>query len=129
MIQPAYTLSALLVQVADEAAAGMLEVMQAFCDQWDANTWQVAFTGALSYLFDLPKTQIAADEDAAEVVSSAHCFSSVAVYLSHQQLSTRHRVSHAVCAVSSKRTGAVIVQSFVHTPGLSAANFFEDTHI
>lgn len=50
----------------------MLEVMQAFCGQWDRNTWQVAFTGALSYLFDLPKTQIAADEDATAVVSNSN---------------------------------------------------------
>ena len=42
--------------------------MQAFCDQWDNNTWQIAFTGALSYLFELPKTQLAADEDATAVV-------------------------------------------------------------
>ena len=56
--------------MADEAAAGLLEVMQAFCDQWDSNTWQIAFSGALSYLFELPKTQLAADEDATDVVSN-----------------------------------------------------------
>ncbi|KAL3134912.1 hypothetical protein ABBQ32_007876 [Trebouxia sp. C0010 RCD-2024] len=55
-------------EVADEAAAGLLEVMQAFCHQWDSSTWQIAFTGALSYLFELPKTQLAADEDATDVV-------------------------------------------------------------
>lgn len=64
------TMSGMHLQVADEAAGGMLEVMQAFCDQWDSNTWQVAFTGPLSYLFDLPKTQLAADEDATAVVSN-----------------------------------------------------------
>lgn len=62
------------LQVADEAAGGMLEVMQAFCDQWDSNTWQVAFAGPLSYLFDLPKTQLAADEDATAVVSNRRWF-------------------------------------------------------
>ena len=50
----------------------MLESMQAFCEQWDRNTWQVAFTGALGYLFDLPKTQIAGDEDATAVVSNSN---------------------------------------------------------
>ena len=50
----------------------MLEVMQSFCGQWDRNIWQVAFTGALSYLFDLPKTEIAADEDATAVVSNSN---------------------------------------------------------
>ena len=50
----------------------MMEVMQAFCEQWDRNTWQVAFTGAVSYLFDLPNTQLAADEDATDVVSNSN---------------------------------------------------------
>ena len=69
------SLSGVSLQVADEAAGGMLEVMQAFCDHWDSNTWQVAFTGPLSYLFDLPKTQLPADEDVTAVVSNKFCSS------------------------------------------------------
>ena len=57
----------------------MMEVMQAFCDQWDRNAWQVAFTGAVSYLFDLPKTQLAADEDATAVVSISNRWYSLPV--------------------------------------------------
>lgn len=63
----------------------MLEVMQAFCDQWDGNTWQVAFTGALSYLFDLPKTQIVDDEDAAAVVSNVTFTSPLLSCLKHTE--------------------------------------------
>ncbi len=47
----------------------LLEVMQAFSSQWSSDTWQVAFVGPLTYLFDLPKTQLAADEDETAVVS------------------------------------------------------------
>lgn len=55
-------------EVADEAAAVLLEVIQAFSSQWESDIWQVVFTGALAYLFELPKSQLAADEDESAVV-------------------------------------------------------------
>ena len=57
------------MQVANEAAAVLLEVVRAFSSPWDSETWQSAFSGPLSYLFELPKTQLAADEDETAVVS------------------------------------------------------------
>ncbi len=57
------------MQVADEAVAVLLEVLQAFSSQWESDTWHLAFTGPLSYLFDLPMSQLAADEDESAVVS------------------------------------------------------------
>ncbi len=57
------------MQVADEAVAVLLEVLQAFSSQWESDTWHLAFTGPLAYLFDLPKSQLAADEDESAVVS------------------------------------------------------------
>ena len=57
------------MQVADEAVAVLLEVLQAFSSQWGSDTWHLAFTGPLAYLFDLPKSQLAADEDESAVVS------------------------------------------------------------
>ncbi|DBA73285.1 hypothetical protein WJX77_003623 [Trebouxia sp. C0004] len=55
-------------EVADEAVAVLLEVVQAFSSQWESHTWHLAFTGPLAYLFDLPKSQLAADEDVSAVV-------------------------------------------------------------
>lgn len=55
--------------MADEAVAVLLEVVQAFSSQWESDTWHLAFTGPLLYLFDLPKSQLAADEDESAVVS------------------------------------------------------------
>ncbi|KAL0043362.1 hypothetical protein WJX79_002614 [Trebouxia sp. C0005] len=55
-------------EVADEAVAVLLEVLQAFSSQWDSDTWHLAFSGPLAYLFDLPKSQLAADEDESAVV-------------------------------------------------------------
>jgi hypothetical protein len=57
------------MQVADEAVAVLLEVLQAFSSQWESDTWHLAFSGPLAYLFDLPKSQLAADEDETAVVS------------------------------------------------------------
>ena len=54
--------------MADEAVSVLLEVVQAFSKQWDSLIWQVAFAGPLSYLFDLPKSQLDADEDETAVV-------------------------------------------------------------
>lgn len=62
-----------VVQVADEAVAVLLEVIQAFSSQWESDIWQVVFTGALAYLFELPKSQLAADEDESAVVSLVLC--------------------------------------------------------
>ena len=84
----------LWVQVADEAAAGLLEVMQAFCKQWDADTWHIAFLGALSYLFELPKTQLAADEDAAAVVCKLH---SASLKVDRQQFASLNIVKATNC--------------------------------
>jgi len=47
----------------------LLEVVQAFSSQWESDTWHLAFSGPLSYLFHLPKSQLAADEDESAVVS------------------------------------------------------------
>ena len=47
----------------------LIEVIQSFSRGWDANTWQIAFSGPLSYLFELPKSHLAADEDETAVVS------------------------------------------------------------
>ena len=47
----------------------LLEVLQAFSSQWESDTWHLAVTGPLAYLFDLPKSQLAADEDESAVVS------------------------------------------------------------
>lgn len=55
-------------EVADEAVAVLLEVLQAFSSQWESDTWHLAVTGPLAYLFDLPKSQLAADEDESAVV-------------------------------------------------------------
>lgn len=57
------------MQVSNEAAAVLLEVVRAFSSPWDSETWQSAFSGPLSYLFELPKTQLAGDEDETAVVS------------------------------------------------------------
>ena len=51
----------------------MLEVIQAFSSQWESDIWQVVFTGALAYLFELPKSQLAADEDESAVVCFLLC--------------------------------------------------------
>ena len=62
------TTSDLHLQVADEAAAVLIEVVQIYSSDWAVDTWQVAFLGPLSYLFELPKSQLAADEDESAVV-------------------------------------------------------------
>ena len=61
----------MLLQVADEAAAVLIAIVQAFSSQWDTDTWQPVMSGPFSYLFELPKSQFAADEDATAVVSPA----------------------------------------------------------
>lgn len=55
--------------MADEAAAVLVSIGQAFSSQWDADTWRTVMSGPFSYLFELPKSHFAADEDAAAVVS------------------------------------------------------------
>ena len=79
----------------------MLAVMQAFCGQWDSDTWQVAFGGALSYLFELPKTQLAEEEDAATLVGvccTAHAAPAVYECCSVQMLYTATSTSHQCIA-------------------------------
>ena len=55
--------------MADEAAAVLASIAQSFSSQWEADTWQSVMSGPFSYLFELPKSQLAADEDATAVVS------------------------------------------------------------
>lgn len=57
------------MQVADVSAAIEIEILQAFSGQWDASVWGDVMAGPFTYLFDLPKSQFAADEDATAVVS------------------------------------------------------------
>ena len=54
--------------MADEAAAVLASIAQSFSSQWEAETWQSVMSGPFSYLFELPKSQFAADEDATAVV-------------------------------------------------------------
>lgn len=61
--------SCLLLQVADEAASVLVATVQAFSSQWEPDTWQTVMLGPFSYLFELPKSHFAADEDATAVVS------------------------------------------------------------
>ena len=79
------------MQVADEAAAVLIEVIQTFSSGWDSDTWQIAFSGPLSYLFELPKSHLAADEDETAVVSillavilNVHWYICLSAYVSGQ---------------------------------------------